>query len=533
MNDWHLPKALWRTIAALVILAATLALPAAEGIAGASSRPNIVFVLTDDLSANLVTPQFMPNLSALIGEGRSFSNYFDTDSLCCPSRASIFTGRLPHDTGVLGNGGVNGGYGAFERHGDEHSTFATDLDAAGYRTAMMGKYLNHYKTSEAPAPGWDEWDVADWGYPEFNYDLNEDGRLVHYGGPNVSGTDNNLTDVISRLGDAFVTSSVRSDPAQPFFLELASFAPHEPYTPAPAYAHLYPDLTYPETPAFDAPNVNPPRWLGQRAPLTAAQRATIDTDFRKRAEDVKSVDDMIGSLVDTLRSEGVLSNTYFVFSSDNGLHMGEHRLAPGKLTAFDTDIHVPLIVVGPGVPPGTTSAAFTENVDLRSTFDALAGTKPSEGVDGRDLAPVLFGSGAPPAGWPEGVVIEHHGPKFTPDDPDKPPPYSGNPPTYAALRLPHALYVEYLDGEREYYNLSADPFELDNIVSSLAPAHLNALHEELHALEHCRDHPACTDVLPPAESARRIAGVQAAKAAGAARQRAASASRAARHLHGW
>ena len=78
--------------------------------------------------------------------------------------------------------GKNGGFGAFNAHGDENSTIATDLQAVGYRTAMMGKYLNKYRTSDPPAPGWDVWDVADWGYPEFNYSLNENGRVVHYGG---------------------------------------------------------------------------------------------------------------------------------------------------------------------------------------------------------------------------------------------------------------------------------------------------------------------------------------------------------------
>jgi N-acetylglucosamine-6-sulfatase len=483
--------------AAIAVLLASLTSGAASGQATAS-RPNIVFVLTDDLSANLVTSQFMPNLVALEQQGAMFSNYFVTDSLCCPSRASIFTGRYPHDTGVFTNSGTGGGYGAFQSHGDENSTLATDLQSAGYRTAMMGKYLNRYHVHDPPGPGWNDWDVADWGYPEFNYDMNENGRVVHYGGPDQKGKDNYLTDVLSGLADNFVTHTVKNHPDKPFFLEVATFAPHEPYTPAPKYADLYPGLTYPATPAFDASVTNPPTWLGDRPPLSAKQIAGIDTAYRMRAQSVRSVDDLIGSLVATLRASGQLDNTYFVFSSDNGLHMGEYRLMPGKLTAFDTDIHVPLAIVGPKIAPALTISAFAENIDLRSTFDDLAGTTPSEGVDGRSLTPLLFNtSKGVPSGWPEGVLVEHQGPDAKAAGPDRPAPFSGNPPSYRALRLTNGLYVEYADGAREYYDLSSDPYELDNVYSSLPPARVVALHDELVSLEHCHDHPACSQVVDP------------------------------------
>ncbi|HWD23939.1 MAG TPA: sulfatase [Acidimicrobiales bacterium] len=492
----------WRRPAAIACFAVVLS-ASIVGVAAAqtgASRPNIVFVLTDDLSPNLVTAQFMPNLWALEQQGAQFTNYFVTDSLCCPSRASIFTGRYPHDTGVFNNSGADGGYGAFQANGDEYSTVATDLHTAGYRTAMMGKYLNRYQTNDPPGQGWDAWDVANWGYPEFHYDLNENGRIVDYGGAHRPGKVNYLTDVLSGLADSFVTNTTTNHPSQPFFLEVASFAPHEPYTPAPRYADLYPNLTYPVTPAFDAATIHAPSWLGDRPPITPSQLGVIDTAFRKRAESVKSVDDLIGSLTATLRQTGQLANTYFVFSSDNGLHMGEHRLMPGKLTAFDTDIHVPLVVVGPKVSAGSNIQAFAENIDLRSTFDALAGTQPSEAVDGRSLTPLLIGPAGPsavPSGWPKGVLVEHHGPDGASAGPDRPAPRSGDPPTYEALRLSNGLYVEYATGEREYYDLATDPYEIDNVYSSLAPQRIVALHRELVALENCHDSPSCSQVAVP------------------------------------
>jgi N-acetylglucosamine-6-sulfatase len=465
-------------------------------LAPSPAHPNIIYVLTDDLADNLVTPQFMPNLWKLEHDGADFTHYYVTDSLCCPSRASIFTGRYPHDTGVFTNSGTDGGYSVFESRGDENSTLATDLSSEGYRTAMMGKYLNLYTPQDPPAPGWDQWDVAGkQGYNEFDYGLNENGKVVHYGGPKAS-KDNYLTDVLSGLANQFVTTSTTGAHASPFFLEIATFAPHQPYVPAPKYANLYPGLEYPVTPAYNYANQNPPKWLKNEPPLGAKEEAVIDRAFRLRAQDVKSVDDMIGQLVATLKRTGAWNNTYLVFNSDNGYHMGEHRLRPGKLTAFDTDINVPLIVVGPHVPAGKVIPSFAENIDLRPTFDQWAGTVPSEGIDGRSLVPLLNDPTAP-AGWPQGILVEHHGPDGASDDPDYPAHLSGNPDSYEALRLNGELYVEYANGQREFYDLTRDPYELDNTYADLSAATVDALHRELVRVENCHDAPVCSDITVP------------------------------------
>lgn len=150
----------------LILAAMVLGICAASTPCAAQAKPNIVFVLTDDLDLNLV--QFMPHVLEMERTGVSFANYFVTDSLCCPSRASIFTGELPHNSG------------GFNAHGNESRTFAVALQRGGYRTAMLGKYLNGYRPARnPPAAGWNEWDVAGNGYPEFNYALNENGKLVH------------------------------------------------------------------------------------------------------------------------------------------------------------------------------------------------------------------------------------------------------------------------------------------------------------------------------------------------------------------
>jgi arylsulfatase A-like enzyme len=447
------------------------------------ARPNIIFVLTDDLSWDLV--QYMPHVVALQRSGATFSRYYVSDSLCCPSRTSIFTGKFPHTTGVFTNTGDDGGYATFLAHGNEAHTFALALQAAGYRTAFMGKYLNGYQpaTSGVPA-GWSHWVGAGNGYPEFNYDLNEDGVLVHYGGA----PEEYLVDVLSRKGRRFVTTAAAA--GVPFFLEIATFAPHAPYTPAPRYADAFPGLIAPRNPAYGArPDAASPEWLQDIPPLDPAVIAQMDTDYRLRAQAVQAVDDLIGNLQEALIAAGVDGNTYVVFSSDNGYHMGEHSLRPGKMTAFDTDIRVPLVVAGPGVAANKLIPEIAQNIDLCPTFEDLAGAGTPPAVEGLSLVPLLRGQ--PVTGWRTAALIEHHGPVEAPEDPDLPDEYSGNPTQYESIRVPGAVYVEYATGEKEYYDLASDPFELSNVAASLPPARAQALHDQLAALRNCQGGAAC------------------------------------------
>jgi N-acetylglucosamine-6-sulfatase len=470
--------------------------PPARTTAAATGRPNIVFVLTDDLSLDLLP--YMPRVQQLQREGLTFSDYFVTDSLCCPSRSSIFTGNFPHDTRVFSNVGTMGGFRVFHNRGEESQTFAVALQGAGYRTAMMGKYLNGYLGVGAPAnvpptyvpPGWSEWDVAGDGYPEFDYTLNENGALHAYG----HAPSDYLTDVLARKGVDFIDRSAAA--GQPFFLELSTFAPHSPYVPAPRHADDFPQLRAPRPPSFDRLPTHPPGWLAVHRPLTSAQMAWIDTVFRRRAQAVQAVDDMLARVEATLAARGLDHNTYIVFSSDNGFHTGQYRLTPGKLTAFDTDVHVPLIVAGPGVPAGATTGRMAENIDLAPTFAALGGTRLP--CDGHSLVPLL--RGAPTPNWRNTVLIEHHGADLRGVDPDFQQPPSGNPRTYEAMRTHRFLYVEYRGGEREYYDLVRDPFELHNVARRLTLLRSSALHAQLGALERCHTGAACWAAahVPPA-----------------------------------
>jgi arylsulfatase A-like enzyme len=274
----------------------------------------------------------------------------------------------------------------------------------------------------------------------------------------------------------FIRNSVGR--GQPFLLELATFTPHGPYTPDPIDANGFPGLKLPRTRIFNRPQARPrPQWLSTQK-LTQARVDSLDSDFRKRAQAVQSVDRMIGLIRTELAALGVADDTYIAFSSDNGYHLGDRRMTNGKQTAWDHDIRVPLVVVGPGVRAGASVGRIAANTDLRSTFQKLAGVPVGKQVEGRSLVPLLRGDSV--KRWRTIALIEHHGPNTSPSDPDRATKRQGNPPSYKALRFRRALYVQYDDSRYrpEYYKLGKDRLERRNVIRKLSRkrrAHLRAL----------------------------------------------------------
>lgn len=451
--------------------------------AGPTTRPNIVFVLTDDLSMNLV--RYMPTLQALQHRGMTFPNYTVTDSLCCPSRASIFTGEFPHNSGVLSNTAPTGGYTAFQAHNDQRHTFAVSLRRAGYRTGFFGKYLNGYNPVVNPRkpPGWSQWGAVDnHGYRAYGYNMSVNGKIVHHGYQ----PSDYLTSVLDRMSQQFIRSSATG--GTPFALEVATFSPHSPYVAAPADLGKFQTLRQPRTPAFNTHPADAPRWLAKRPLLGPKKIAWGQRAFRKRVRCVQSLDRLLAHLQTTLRDVNQLANTIFVFSSDNGYHISEYGLTAGKLTAFDTDVRVPLVVAGPRIAAGSVTSVPVENVDLAPTFDQLAGAKIPSSVDGHSTVPLLHGQSVP---WRTVAAVEHYAVKQKPGDPDRQPPSAGSLPSYRALRSTTFTYVEYARGQREYYNRSKDPYEVDNIYRTLPHRTITALHRELAAVTGCSGYSQC------------------------------------------
>ncbi|MCS6992458.1 MAG: sulfatase [Anaerolineales bacterium] len=437
----------------------------------AQNRPNLLFIYTDDLDMPLMA--YMPLTNRLIAEqGAVFTNFFVTSSMCCPSRASTLRGQYPHNTGILENAP---GFKKFYRQGSEQETLATWLERAGYQNALLGKYLNLYPLGAFPEyipPAWHDWRVfIDEGKPYyFAYALNENGQVIRY----YKKPEDYSTDVLNRHAQAFIRQ--RAAAGQPFFLFLSVYAPHGPSTPAPRHADQYTEVQYPKKPSFHEKDVSDKPAVIQTLRATGGlfEAEEADALFVLRVQSMQAVDEMVGDLVNLLQETGQLENTYIFFSSDNGFHMGEHMLPSGKMLPYEEDILVPLYVRGPGIRPGTKISELTVNVDLAPTFLELAGARFPRLLDGRSLAPLLF-SATPPADWRKAVLIETGEIEKETDAL-----------AWRGVRTETFKYVEYENGELEFYDLVNDPFEMENLAAHLSPETLNTLHRWLARLAACR-----------------------------------------------
>ncbi|MGA7193141.1 MAG: sulfatase [Anaerolineales bacterium] len=470
-----------------------------------SSRPNILFILTDDLDAKLGTLQYMPHLQQLMAsQGLSFNDFLIDTPLCCPSRSSFLRGQYVHNHQVYTNGPPLGGFDQFYQLQHENSTLATWLQQAGYRTALYGKYLNGYPDADNRSyipPGWTDWlsPVKGTPYKEFNYTMNDNSKFEDHG----QGKNDYMTDVLSQKADDFIRASA-SD-SHPFFLYLATYAPHEPAVPAPRDANLFSNLEAPRTPSFNEADVSdkPPAMRGDPL-LTGAQIANLDQLYRDRVRSMQTVDEMLARLINTLQETGQLNNTYIIFTSDNGYHLGQHRLMGGKGTPYEEDIVVPLLIRGPNVQAGAALDGYvTGNIDIAPTIAELAGVVPPSYVDGRSLVPLFSAQRPAESNWRQGYLIEYYGSGeeresslssnlatysndglLEPPDLDQFLPVAAMP-NYLALRTPQYTYVEYQDGFRELYDLKQDPYELNNIASTTDPNLLAQFSAWLKALASC------------------------------------------------
>jgi arylsulfatase A-like enzyme len=479
-------------------------------------RPNIVFVLTDDLDLTSYTTDAhrFPEFHRLMAtQGTTFTNAFVTDSLCCPSRASILRGQYVHDHGVQSNLPPVGGFERWQQLGRDGSTVATWLHRAGYRTALFGKYLNGYPDTVAPTyvpPGWDDWASPSGGnpYAEYHYQLDENGTLRNYGAT----PRDYLVDVLARKSEAFIRQQTRS---RPFFLYVAPYVPHQPATPAPRHAAAFPGARLPRPPSFDQADVSrEPAYVRDRPHLAPAVVRFEQRLYRRRLQSMLGVDDLLAGVVGALKATHQLDDTYIVFTSDNGFHLGEHRLPFGKQTPYDTDIHVPLVVRGPGVAAGRRVSGFAREIDLAPTFAAWAHASTPAFVDGVSLVPQLQGK---TGRTPEDVLVEHYAEgnpaaraqrksqTVTDPDDDTNPPTAGTPargasralrqvarslvavgiPPYAALRTDRYLYAEYATGERQLFDVHADPYETHDLAASAPPSLLRRLSARLAVLRRC------------------------------------------------
>jgi arylsulfatase A-like enzyme len=438
-------------------------------------RPNILLILTDDQRWDTTDATHapdggpvMPGVRAeLAGRGVEFRQAFLTTPLCCPSRASLLAGAYAHRTGVYRNDGAHGGADAF----DDASTLATWLQEAGYRTSLIGKYLNGYPAlwdelrGEPPyvPPGWSEWRaMKNVGY--FDYSMIEpDGAggyaEVFYGDADADYS----TDVLREKAKAFITGSVEA--GEPFFVYLSLYAPHAPHLPAPRHEGTFQSLPPWRPPSYDEDDVSDkPGWVQATPRLTPGLQAAFDQVRIDQLETLQAVDEAVAGsdvhgivgLMEHLRALGVERDTVVVFLSDNGWHFGEHRMR-AKNKPYEESIRAPLLVRYPRLAPlPRVEERFALNIDLAPTFAELAGTAIPRPHDGQSLVRVLDGT-QPAGSWRTDFLTEG---------------WPGSR-VWATVReaqwkyteLPQTLGDPSASFERELYDLVADPYELENLAA--------------------------------------------------------------------
>ena len=425
--------------------------PAAErlvdGVAPQALRPNVLVVLTDDQRWDNL--DVMPTVTReLVGRGVSFPDSFVTTSLCCPSRASLYSGEYAHHHGVLNNSGPNGGAPAF----DDASTLPVWLSEAGYATALFGKYMNgNYLIAPRVPPGWSEWQtfVEDGGL-YYDYTLNENGTLVQYG----QTTAEYSTDLLATRTVRFIAAKADA----PFFAVYAPFAPHEPAVPAARHAGTFAGIDPWRPPNWCEADVSDkPVWVQFMSAITVPEGLANNDALRiRQLETLLAVDEAVAAMLATLEKLGLTDQTLVVFTSDNGFMWREHWWT-GKLAAYEESLRVPLVVRLPVLEPlPRTAAGMALNIDLAPTFVELAGLPIPATVDGASLLGLL--AGAP---WRTDFLFENWGaPVIRPN---------------VGVRTARwKLIVTTSDGFVELYDLLADPYELENHAGDPAYADVQA-----------------------------------------------------------
>jgi N-acetylglucosamine-6-sulfatase len=421
-------------------------------------RPNLIVVLADDLDKSVFERSTLD--SPWVPEGASFTNAVATTPLCCPSRASILRGQYAHNTGLWRNNNEqpNGGAAYFRDEKLDQRTVATILHADGYKTWFGGKYLNGYHTAGGiqgyVPPGWDSWqaylgDAA----------ANVDGRLTGF-------FPRHYTDWLSERAETFIEDQRGS--SQPFYMHIAPLDTHEPLSIPPRHRTAYSGQQAPRPPSFDEADLSDkPAWVRGQPPVNDRRAAEYDRLQVERMRSALTLEDLCRNVIDALERTDQLGDTYLVFMSDNGYHMGLHRMKSPKGSPYLESHEVPFVVRGPGVPAGASFDRLVANIDIAPTMLDLAGVRVPSWMDGRSLRP--FFDGTAPGSWRTSLLIEN-----MEGAGDRRPPYSG-------VRHQDEVYVEYGSGETEYYDLKTDLYQLENRPQG-AP---QAIKEELAALEDC------------------------------------------------
>jgi N-acetylglucosamine-6-sulfatase len=510
---------------ALWCLAATV--PAAWVVNAADQRPNIIFIFSDDHAVQAISaygsqPELnrTPHIDRLGTEGALFVNSFCANSLCGPSRACIQTGKHSHLNGFMRNG---------DRFDPTQTTFPKLLQAAGYQTAVIGKW--HLGTDPV---GYDYWEVLPGQGSYYNPDfLQMDGQRKRYTGY--------CTDIITERSLEWLKEASAKD--QPFILMCQQKAPHRNWMPPKRHFDLFEEGELPEPGTlrddyagrsrllkenqmmirdhmrwggdmkFHGENLFPEHFTGGGANgeynrMTAEQKAEWDAWYEPRnqafirrmkagelSDDevlqwkyqrylndylkcIQAVDDGVGRILDWVDASGQADNTIVIYSSDQGFYLGEHGWYD-KRWMFEESLKMPFLVRWPGViPAGVKSTALIQNIDYGPTFLDLAGLPVPAEMQGRSMVPVFRNAGEAPSDWRDAIYYAYYENVS-----------AHNVPMHDGIRTEqHKLMFFPRTLEWQLFDLAKDPMEMASVHAD--PAYsgvLRAMQQRYRDLRHFYD----------------------------------------------
>ena len=459
--------------AAALITSGCASLFGARHLLSSGRKPNILFIMADDHASHAMgcygsKINKTPNMDRIAREGALFQNCFCTNSICAPSRAVILTGRYSHINGVTDNS---------QEFDGSQETFPKLLRAAGYQTALIGKW--HLQSDPT---GFDHWCILP-GQGAYN-----DPVLIEMGTRKKH--PGYATDIITDLSIAWLK---QRDPQKPFLLMCQHKAPHRNWVPDAAHAGLFKDTDVPEPPTFnddyrtrsdaarlqemtierhltqnDVKEPIPPNLKGQGLKKWKYQRFIKDY-----LRCIASVDDNIGRLLDYLDQSGLTENTLVIYTSDQGFFLGDHGWFD-KRFMYEESFRMPLVMRLPGmIKAGSVNQDLVMNLDFAPTFLECAGVPVSAGMQGRSMVPLLRGK--TPRDWRRSVYYHYY---------EYPAEHAARR-HYGVRTKRYKLIHFYYDIDAwELYDLQKDPRELNNLCGDPACARIvEELKAELNRLK--------------------------------------------------
>ncbi|GLA00590.1 hypothetical protein AnigIFM60653_009340 [Aspergillus niger] len=442
----------------------------------ASKPPNFLFIMTDDQDLKLDSLSYMPlTTKHMQDKGMSFNNHFVTTALCCPSRVSLLTGRQAHNTNVTDVNPPWGGYPKFINQGFNDNYLPVWMQKAGYDTYYTGKLMNSHSVDYYDKPYAAGFNGSDFVLDPYTYDYMNATYQRNHDQP-VSYLGRHTTEVLTEKAMGFLEDALTGE--RPFFLTVTPIAPHsnmngtygagagplwmdEPI-PEERHKHLFPEAKVPRTANFNPEEPTGVSWIHN---LPYRNQSVIDYNdhyYRQRLRALQGVDELVDSLIARLEASSEIDNTYIIYTSDNGFHISQHRLPPGKTCAFDEDIRVPFFIRGPGIPEGQQQDIVTTHIDIAPTLFSLASLPLRDDFDGTPM-PIADVEGT----LHEHVAVEYWGQAMLEGTPTVP----NN--TYKALRILsqeyNLFYSVWCNNEHELYDLSpsmttqTDPYQVNNL----------------------------------------------------------------------